>query len=78
MQLQRITISVDHGRRVVLYPQGGWNLEAHVEGIGWVLDNDADVADELLADLLLQARNITADAAAKLCPFEVAGSCQER
>ncbi len=62
----RLEIHIHNGRRVVLYPEGGLELHVWVEGPGWVLDNDAEVPDYLLADLCMQAKRLAADQAEKL------------
>jgi hypothetical protein len=54
MKLQRIVINVDQKRRIVLHPEGGMDLEAFVEGPGWVLDNDAHVPEGDLWAVLYQ------------------------
>lgn len=51
----RVAITVDAGRRMVVNEMGGFDLEALVPGIGWVLDNDADVADSVLEGHLTAA-----------------------
>ena len=43
-----VIINVDKYRRIRVNNQSGWDLEAYVKGIGWVLDNDADVSDHIL------------------------------
>ncbi len=68
MKLNRVMIHVDFGRRVRLYPEGGLELECWVDEFGWVMDNDADVADDQLADLLRQAAAVALASADKLTP----------
>jgi hypothetical protein len=72
MQLRRIVLSLEEHRRVVLYPEGGLDLECNVLGVGWVLDNGTYDEKELAA-LLRQVASLTAEVAAKHCPDEVAG-----
>ena len=57
--MRRITIEVEKGRRLVIYKEGGCNLEAYVDGIGWVIDDWSsfdwipvcNAAQHLLADV---------------------------
>lgn len=72
MQIKHVTITLDFYRRVVLYPEGGINVEYLEPGIGWVLDTEAEVDDTALSNLLTRARNIVA-CAAKLCSVKVSG-----
>lgn len=58
MNLRSIIINVDHKRRVVIDPEGGYDLEAWVKGIGWVIDNDAHCPDDMLSDLFEQTGKI--------------------
>ena len=39
------------GRRIVLFKEGGFHVEAYVKGHGWTLDNDALTDQESAAVL---------------------------
>jgi hypothetical protein len=54
----KIILKIDKYRRIVINDIGGFDLEAHVDGIGWVLDNDADVSDHVIRSYLEQAKDI--------------------
>ena len=43
----KIILEIDKFRRPVVNDQSGLDLESYVDGIGWVLDNDADVPLEI-------------------------------
>lgn len=58
MKLRSIIVNVDQGRRIIVRPNGCFDLEAYVHGIGWVLDNDAYAPD--LASVLTDAGNALA------------------
>lgn len=49
MELKRIILASYGRRRVVLYPTGGWEIEVHVKGPGWVIDTEADILEPELA-----------------------------
>lgn len=63
MKLNRVIISVDHGRRIILYPEGGLNLEAYVNGPGWVLDNGAELPQGDFESLMGEVKKIVDNAA---------------
>ncbi len=46
--VHRIIVDLERGRRAILYPEGGMDLECHVKGFGWCLDNDAEVPDAVV------------------------------
>ncbi len=71
MKLRRVVVNVDQGRRLVVNPEGGLDLEAFVKGIGWVLDNEAHVDNGDLAACLYQAAELLQGNAecAEKCPF---------
>ncbi len=62
MQLRRIVICLEEQRRVILYPEGGLEIEVNVLGPGWVIENDADdpngPGDDDIVALLAQAREV--------------------
>jgi len=53
-----ITLNVDKYRRIRIYREGGLDLEAFIPGIGWILDNDADIPDHVIDSYVVQARGI--------------------
>jgi hypothetical protein len=55
--MNRITIEIGNRRRLVIYKQGGCNLEENVEGIGWCL-NDWDTVD--WQPILTEAQSVLA------------------
>lgn len=61
-----VVVNVDANRRLRVYPQGGCDMEARVEGIGWVLDNDAAVSDCVLQSYLDNAAAVLQLASSKL------------
>lgn len=68
MQIRRIVIDLNFGRRVILYPEGGMDLEAEVPGVGWVLDNDAYVPEPDLAGVLVAAAEVAMEQARNVAP----------
>lgn len=54
----KIILKVDEDRRVVINKHGGLDLEAKVDGIGWVLDNEADIPDHVVDSYVHQAKMI--------------------
>lgn len=46
--MKSVVINVYGDRRIVITQTGGYDLEALVDGIGWVLDNDADIPDHVI------------------------------
>ena len=69
MNLRRIVIGLHEDRRVILYPEGGLEIEERVPGIGWCIENNPDRADnpELL-ELVKQAADLCSHAACNLAP----------
>lgn len=61
-----ILINVDKNRRIRVYPEGGLDLECWIGGIGWVLDNEADIPDHVIASYLQEAHKAIKTAAAPL------------
>lgn len=55
--MKYVIIQVDDSRRIIVYKEGGLDLECYVADIGWVLDNDADIADHVLESYLEVALN---------------------
>lgn len=53
-----IVINVDRYRRIRVYKEGGLDLEAYVNGIGWVLHNDADIPDHVINSHVIKAREV--------------------
>lgn len=80
MELRRIVIATHDRKRIVLYPEGGWDIECFVTGPGWVLDNDADIMEPELSAAIValfkRAAQVTADAAA-LCSAVETGESGE-
>lgn len=54
----KIILKVDDDRRVVINKHGGLDLETKVNGIGWVLDNEADIPDHIVNGYVYQAKMI--------------------
>lgn len=54
----QILLRIDDIRRIRVYKEGGLDLETHVKGIGWVLDNEADIADHVIDSYIFEARKI--------------------
>lgn len=50
-----IVIQVDNDRRIKVYKEGGLDLEFHIPGIGWVVDNDADIPGHVINSYLEMA-----------------------
>lgn len=61
MTVRKITIRTGAGQLVNLYPEGGADVETHVKGIGWVLDND--IPEEVFRAAVLDALAIVQHAA---------------
>lgn len=68
--IRRVVVVVDGNRRVVAYPGGGLHLEAFVAGVGWVLDDQAEVSDSVLLPLLEAARDALVAACDQLAPTQ--------
>jgi hypothetical protein len=68
MAMFSVTIRIDGNRRIKVYPEGGFDLEAFVDGPGWVLDTDADVPDSVIEVYLDRAGVAIQNAMAKLRP----------
>ena len=54
----KITLKVDDDRRVVINKHGGLDIETKVDGIGWILDNEADIPDHVVDSYVCQAKMI--------------------
>ena len=54
----KIILKVDKFRRLIINDQSGLDLESYVDGIGWVLDNDADVPDHVIRAHIEAAKGI--------------------
>ncbi len=67
--LRRVVISLWGDRRIILYPQGGLEIERKVRGIGWRIDN-GEMADDALQVILDAANAITGHAASLYAPAE--------
>jgi hypothetical protein len=63
MELRRIVVGLWDNRRVILYPEGGLELELNVPGVGWVLDNGDDDPGAELAALLSRDKAVVDSAA---------------
>ncbi len=61
--MRNIVITLQFGRRIVLYPEGGMDLQRSVDGIGWVNDNAAANADELCREMVSGALSVVRNAA---------------
>lgn len=71
MNIRRIIIATQENRRVILYPEGGLEMEQHVAGIGWVIDNDAgfvNASEDELGNLLRDAMAIVGNSAEYFAP----------
>lgn len=68
MKLSRVIVQAQEGVRVILYPQGGLEVEELVPGIGWclTLDPDCIIPDDTLAEFLQAANELTEKATAGL------------
>ncbi len=66
--MKSLLVNVDAYRRIRLYPEGGLQLEAKVDGIGWILDNDAEVSDSVIGAYLETAIAIVQHAAENFRP----------
>lgn len=53
-----VIIKINQFWRIKANNMSGFDLEAYVEGIGWVLDNDNDVSDDILMLYINQAKTI--------------------
>jgi hypothetical protein len=54
----KIIIKIDKYRRIAINSQSGLDIEAYVDGIGWVLDNEADIPDHVISGYIKQAKSI--------------------
>lgn len=69
MEMRRIIISLWDDRRIIVYPEGGLEVEVLVNGIGWVISSEA-IADAELADMLRQAARLTLASCGKVAPAD--------
>ena len=69
MQLRRIVIALEEPQRVILYPEGGLEIENLVVGVGWVIDTSGTDYPEL-ADLLQEAACIAGQQAQAHADYE--------
>ncbi len=53
-----VTIDISLNQRIIVYPEGGLDLEAYVPIIGWVNDNNADIPDHVVQSYINRAREI--------------------
>ena len=64
MELRRIVVGLWDNRRVILYPEGGPELELNVPGVGWVLDSMSRITGPELRELLSRVKAVVDAAAA--------------
>jgi hypothetical protein len=63
VKVRRIILSTYDERRVILYPEGGVEVETFVSGIGWTLDVEGDTPDAEVAGLIRDALAVVTKAA---------------
>lgn len=67
MQIRSIVVNVENGRRVVIRPDGTFDLEYRDDTVaGWVIDNNAHVDQVCLEQLLWSAGAIATNVASQL------------
>lgn len=55
--LRRIVISLHGNRRVILYPEGGLEIETFVRGVGWCLGDMLHQSPQLDLAMILATAN---------------------
>lgn len=60
--MKYVILQIDDSRRIKVHKEGGLDLEILVPGIGWVLDNDADIPNHVL-ESYLEVASISIDKA---------------
>ena len=72
--MRQVCIYLNGSERIVIYKEGGCQFESRVDGIGWIVDNDAcqewkaamSEAQQSIKDALRNVETIDALAAAEL------------
>ena len=54
----RVIIQIDRYRRIILYEQKRLDLKIYIKGVGWVLDNDAEIPDHVIQGYLDKCRDL--------------------
>jgi hypothetical protein len=65
--MEKVIIQVNRDMRIVVYPQGGLDIESHVDGPGWILANDALITDAEVSIVLSKAARAIGIADQKIC-----------